>query len=368
MERTRRDCAVGLALGLLALAAAIAPAAADASWDNVVKAAKAEGEVDVHGGPGRVYSEVLTEGFRKAYPEIKLNFSGSSGRDAIPQITRERQAGVYHWDVYVGGTPSILQTLKPAGAFAPLKPALRPELVDDSLWRDGFDDGWMDKERKFTYAFDFTVGPAAVVNWDFVAPADLKTFADLLKPQFTNKIVWDDPRLPGAGPQVGQAIVLNFGQDFLIRLFTEQKIVYTTNRRQNAEWVVRGRYPIGLGTGDDDLEIFQQQGLGQNVKPFDGDITKLVGGPGFGTVSLMDKAPHPAAAKVYIDWLLSKDGQTDWTRSRRNSRRLDVPAGVPAFLPKPGVHYVDTQSEAEMKSREAVQALARKYVARPQKP
>ena len=72
----------------------------------------------VHGGPGRIYSEALTEGFRRAYPGIKLNFTGSSGRDAIPKITREREAGLYNWDVYVGGTPSILQSLKPAGACA----------------------------------------------------------------------------------------------------------------------------------------------------------------------------------------------------------------------------------------------------------
>ena len=107
--RTGSNGALGFLLGLMAIMAAAAPAAADASWDEVVKAAKAEGEVDVHGGPGRVYGEVLTEGFQKAYPDIKLNFSGSSGRDAIPQIMREREAGVYHWDVYVGGTPSILR-------------------------------------------------------------------------------------------------------------------------------------------------------------------------------------------------------------------------------------------------------------------
>jgi iron(III) transport system substrate-binding protein len=357
----------GLAFGLAALVAASSPAAADAGWDDLVKAAKAEGEVDVHGGPGRVYEQVLTEGFKKAYPEIKVNFSGASGRDAIQPILREREAGLYHWDVYVGGTPSILDTLKPAGAFVPLRPALRPELTGDSLWRDGFDAGWMDKERTFTYAFDFTVDEGAMVNWDFVTPADLKTFADILKPQFADKIVWDDPRLPGAGPEVAMAIELNYGTDFLIRLLRDQKIVYTSNRRQNAEWVVRGRYPIGLATGDNELELFQQQGLGPNVKPFSG-YTKPIGGPGFGTVSLMDKAPHPAAAKVYIDWLLSKEGQTDWTRSERNSRRLDVPPGAPEFVPQPGVTYVDTQTEAEMTEREAAQALAAKYLGGPQKP
>ena len=363
----RAIIAVGLALGVAALAAGASPAVAETSWDEVVKAAKAEGEVDVHGGPGRLYEQILTEGFRKDYPDIKLNFSGASGRDAIPPIMREREAGVYHWDVYVGGTPSILDTLKPAGAFAPLKPALRPEVTQDSLWRDGFEAGWMDEERRYSYAFDLTVDPGAMVNWDFVKPADLTTFTDIAKPQFADKIVWDDPRLPGAGPEVGMAIQMNFGTDFLIRLFTEQKIVYTSNRRQNAEWVVRGRYPIGLATGDNELDIFRQQGLGLNVKPF-GRYAKQVGGPGFGTVSLMDKAPHPAAARLYIDWLLSKEGQTAWIKSVRNSRRLDVPPGAPNFVPQPGVTYVDTQTEAEMKAREGVQALAAKYLGQQSNP
>src|ERR1700722_4831986 len=165
----RAIIAFGLALGVAAFVAAASPAVAQASWDEVVKAA--EGEVDVHGRPGRLYEQVLTEGFRKEYPDIKLNFSGASGRDAIPPIMRERDAGVYHWDVYVGGTPSILDTLKPAGAFATPEPTLGPELTRASLWRDGFEAGWMDEERKFSYAFDFTVDPGAMVNWDFVKPA-----------------------------------------------------------------------------------------------------------------------------------------------------------------------------------------------------
>jgi iron(III) transport system substrate-binding protein len=226
----------------------------------------------------------------------------------------------------------------------------------------------MDKERKFTYAFDFTVDTGAMVNWDFVSPADLKTFTDIVKPRFADKIVWDDPRLPGAGPEIAMGIQMSFGTDFLIRLFSEQKIVYTSNRRQNAEWVVRGRYPIGLATGDNELDVFRQQGLGLNIKPFAVGYTTLAGGPGFGTVSLMDKPPHPAAARVYIDWLLSKEGQIAWAHTKRNSRRLDVPPGMPDALPQPGFTYVDTQTEAEMKVREGTQALAAKYLGEQKNP
>ncbi|HUB96848.1 MAG TPA: extracellular solute-binding protein [Stellaceae bacterium] len=351
---------------ILALATAAAlmatPAFAD-TWDDVVKSANAEGEVDVHGGPGALYQQLLTAQFRAAYPGIKLNFSGQGGRDAIPQIMRERQAGVYRWDVYVGGATSMLEALMPAGALAPLRPALvRPDTIADDKWREGFDGGWMDKAKTYIYAFDLTIDPVVLVNWDFVDPARLKTFADALKPEFADKIVWDDPRLPGEGPAVGQNIVANFGTDFLVKLYTEQKIVYTTNRRQDAEWVVRGRYPIGFGTGLDDISIFQRQGLGQNIKPFTGDEKTILGGSGFGSFALMDKAPHPNAAKVYIDWLLSKDGQMEWIKSRRNSRRLDVPPGLPDFMPQPGVHYEDVENEAELPTRELVMSLARKNI------
>src|SRR5579862_3331561 len=95
----------------VALTGPVRPAAAADGWDEIVKAASGEGEVDVHGGPGKLYEQSLTEGFRSAFPQIKINFSGFSGRDAIPKILREREAGLYSWDVYVGGTLSVLSGL-----------------------------------------------------------------------------------------------------------------------------------------------------------------------------------------------------------------------------------------------------------------
>ncbi len=347
----------------LPLSAASIAAADEPSWDALVKAATAEGEVDVHGGPGKLYEAALTEGFRAAYPEIKVSFSGSSGRDAIPQILREREAGVYNWDVYVGGTPSILQALKPAGAFAPLRPALiLPEVLDDKAWYRGLDGAWMDKEKTYVLGFDTTVSAIMVVNWDFVPKAALTSYQDLLKPEFSGKIVWDDPRLPGQGVASAQTFLINFGSDFLRRLFAEQKIAYISNPRQNAEWVVRGRYPIGIATAVEELTPFQQQGLGKNIASFTGGLAKPTVGPGFGTVSLMDRAPHPNAAKLYINWLLSKAGQTDWAKTTHNSRRLDVPHAAPELFPQPGVTYVDDQNEENIPSRDEATKLAKQFI------
>ena len=332
-------------------------------WEQIVAAAKKEGEVNVHGGPGRIFTQAHTEGFKKLYPEIKINHTGLSGRDAIPKITRERESGLYNWDVYAGGTPSILQTLKPAGAFAPLREALiLPEVLDDSKWFGGLDYGWMDIEKRFTLAYDLTVSPSMYVNWDFVKKDDLKSFTDLMKPQFADKIVWDDPRRPGQGVNVAQMMLVNFGPEFLTKFYAQQKIVYTTNRRQAAEWVVRGRYPIGIGVGIVELLPFQEQGLGKNITAFDADLKQRAAGPGFGTVSLMDRAPHPNAAKVYINWLLSRAGQTDWGLTKTNSRRLDVQHAEPSLLPKKGDSYVNAQSEAEIPVREKASELGRQNI------
>ena len=314
-------------------------------------------------GPVEFYGQALTDGFRKQYPNIKLNFTGLSGRDAIPKIMREREAGIYAWDVYVGGTPSILQTLKPVGTFAPLRPVLTlSEVIDDRAWYGGLDDGWMDSEKRLTLGFEYTSSPIVVVNWDFVPKNSLKTFADLLKPEFANKIVWDDPRLPGQGVHSAQTMLINFGRDYLTNIFANQKIVYSVNPRQNAEWVVRGQYPIGIATSVEELAPFRQQGLGKNIGIFIGDMKTLTAGPGFGTVSLVDRAPHPSAAMVYINWLLSRQGQFEWTRTGHNTRRTDVAAISPETFPEKGVTYVDTQSEFKIPVREEAAKIAKQNI------
>ena len=361
MKSWRRACA------LISVAAVIvswsAAAAADPAWDELVVAAQKEGEVDVHGGPGKVYEDALTLGFAHAFPGIKINYLGASGRDTIPKIMREREAGIYNWDVYTGGTTSTVETLKPAGAFQPLRPALvLPDVLDDSKWFGGLDGEWMDKEHKYVLGFEASVTPIGLVNWDHLAPADLKTAQDLMKPQFAGKIVWDEPRRPGEGVDVAQRFLLNFGEDFLARLFTQQKIVYSSVTRQTAEWVVRGTYPIGLGTSFEGIKPFTDQGLGKNIGALNVPLPHPGRGAGYGTVALMDHAPHPNAAKVYINWLLSKDGQTDWTKTTQNSRRLDVPRPQPDNFPQAGVSYIDDQAEENLASRKAAAAIAQKYI------
>lgn len=365
-HRWRATLIRGIAVaGLGAMTMLVSPwaLAGEASWDEIVKAANAEGEVDVHGGPGQMFHHILVDAFHAAYPQIKVNFNGLSGRDAIPKIVRERAAGIYSLDVYNGGTSSILQSLKPIGAFEPLRPAfILPEVLDDKAWLGGLDGGWIDTEKKYVFGFEATVTPMLTVNWDVVSHDQLKSYDDLLKPEFAGKIVWDDPRLPGQGVSVAQRFLVNYGADWLKRLFAQQKIAYIANPRQLAEWVVSGKYPIGIGLAPQELKIFQQQGLGKNVSDFLEPLPHPSLEYGYGTISMLSHAPHPNAAKVYINWLLSKAGQTEWIKTGDNSRRLDVPVADPATEAKPGIAYIGEQNEENLPTRHQAEQIAKQNI------
>jgi iron(III) transport system substrate-binding protein len=316
-----------------------------AEWEKTVAAAKQEGRVVVGGGPGEAFRRALT-GFQDAFPDIKLEFTGASGRDYGPRILAERQAGQYLWDVHVGGPDTPNAMLKPRGVFDPLRPALiLPEILDDSRWLGGFDDGWMDRERQFIYAFGGRLTPHILVNREFISNAELNSVEQLLDPKWKGKISWNEPRTTGAGSALAAYWLVVKGEGW-VRQLLGHGVVITRDLRQLAEWLVRGRYPISIGAAARDIRQFQVHGLGLKIEPL--APRSVLGsrlGPGFGTVMLINRAPNPNAAKVYINWLLSKAGQGRWVEVvQENSRRLDVP-GPPDTAPDPTVQYTNVNKE-----------------------
>jgi ABC-type Fe3+ transport system substrate-binding protein len=339
----RYSAVAGLISICLASPSVFAASAVDiGDWPAVMAKAKQEGVVVVKGAPGTNYRAALVTAFNAAHPDIKVQFSGGAGAAEIPKVIRERQAGIYAWDVWIGGPTGALGQLKDTGFFQPLESILRPEVKADDKWTGGFAAGWMDNDQTIFYAFDGTVQQTIQVNWDVVPRDSLRTLPDLLKPEFAGKIVWLDPRQTGTGNGTSQTILGNLGMDGLIALY-KHNVVYTKNPQQIGEWVVRGRYPIGIGLEAQTLDSFQSQGVGTNVSPLPDDAYKMQQiSVGFGGVGLVDRAPNIHAATVYINWLLSQAGQEAWPR---NSRRTDVAGAFPDYKPKPGKEYVIGQAE-----------------------
>jgi ABC-type Fe3+ transport system substrate-binding protein len=103
-----------------------------------------------------------------------------------------------------------------------------------------------------------------------------------------------------------------------------------------------------------------------HVKPLPDSYYKMQQiSPGFGSIGLIDKAPHRYAAAVYVNWLLSKEGQEAWAKVPRNSRRTDVKPGDPALAPIAGVEYFNGQKEIYSKTRYRMQAIAKEVIAAP---
>jgi iron(III) transport system substrate-binding protein len=286
---------------------------------------------------------------------------GGSGGDKVARILRERQAGVYGWDLYISGPTSALAAFKPVGALEAFRPTLiLPEVKNDKEWIGGLDGGWADTEKKFFYAFGGTLaGDNIYINRDLLPAVEIKSARDLLQAKWNGKIVMQDPRVEGKGLTDMLVMSLAYGEELPEKLLREQKLALTRDRRQLVEWLVRGRYPVAIGLNEYVLVQFQKKGVGKNIIAVEDPKTMAYWASGSSGIGIFNRAPHPNAAKVYINWLLSRDGQLEWVKTLTNSRRVDVPPAEPHTAMKPGQSYYNVQAEDMMPQRRRIQELAK---------
>jgi iron(III) transport system substrate-binding protein len=235
-----------------------------------------------------------------------------------------------------------------------------PNTRDTSVWRGGKLE-FADSSGQYNLVFSSYVKAPFAYNPTLVNPDEFTSYRDLLDPKWKSKIVWRDPRTAGGGLAVATFFYTTdaLGKEYLRDLF-KQDITISTNDQQVMDWVARGQYPIALGPSDTLANDYVNKGL--PVKHMETARMKEGGyvTAGNGTLVVVKGPPHPNALKVYLDWLLSKDGQTDWTKSQGfASERKDVPTeGVlPLLVPQPGVTYQQNHSEPYVKMRAEIVAF-----------
>ncbi len=339
------------AAGSVAAQSSAGAAAKPAGWDQLVSDAKKEGTVSVYGPPGVEYRPVLIDAFQKAYPDIKVEFISGDSNERVSRLTTERAAGKYLADLLVDGTTNEVTVLKESKTIVDLKPALiLPEVVDENAWL-GHQLAWADASAPFTtLMFQGGVNNIIFYNTNMVKPTDFSSYWDLLDPKWKGKIVATDIRNPGPGGVPSRFMYKNpdLGPTFLKRFFGETGVTLSNDQRQMVDWVAKGQYPLGVLLSDTDVQTAIGQGL--PIAPVPADRLKEGAsiGPGYGGVVLVDRAPHPNAAKVYINWLLSKEGQIAWQKEvKAPSLRIDIPKDqLPqAQVPKPDVKYTNGGTE-----------------------
>src|SRR5438094_1031691 len=291
-----------------------------AEWDRTLAAAKAEGKVAVLTSPGDELRRFF-DGFKQKYGIGVELLIGNGNADLVPKVDTERKSGLYQWDVMVHSPSMAFSGLKPAGALDPLRQALiLPEVLDDSKWFSGFDGGWADRDKTLAYSFVAELDWTAYVNRNMVPEDQLNKLEQLWEPRWKGKIAWQDPRVPSKGSGRAADLMSQKGEDRLRFLLQEQQPVLTNDRRQLAEWIVRGQYPVAITLDWNALGLFAAQGVNfSHVKPLQDDDPAAVGiSSSSGAVALLNRAPHPNAAKVLLNWVLSQEGQASYAELTRH--------------------------------------------------
>jgi iron(III) transport system substrate-binding protein len=348
-----------IAIAVASLAPAATMAQSSQSWEQILAAAKKEGMVSVIGPQGSETRDALTLAFQKKYPDIRVELQSMAGNQIGPKLLNELAAGRNSTDVLITGTTTALETLLPAKALIAVKPWLSgPNTRDPSKWRGG-KLTFSDEAQNYNLVFSAYVKAPFIYNSNLVSGADFKSWKDLLEPKWQGKIALKDPI--GAGGGLGNSTLWysheGLGKDFMRKIFALKDLVMPRDDRQMLDFAARGKYPIAIGPSDVLTNEFIARGLPlKHLKPETlKEGTYITAGNG--SLAIPRSAPHPNALRAYVDFLLSPEGQLEWSKAARfASLRRDVPKDhvQDILVPKEGTPYPDISTEKYVRLREEI--------------
>ena len=295
------------------LAAAAEPTF-DQQWQKLIKAAQKEGELvlAIGGGGGRRIGPVLKV-FEKKFG-IAVKHQRGRSRTVANKLLAEQRRGLYSVDGWASGMTTG-NRMADAGAFTPLLPHLiHPDVADKSRWiGDRF--YWGDREERSIFIFSMN-SQVGATNFEYNTnlvdlKRDLKSHWDILNPKYKGKIVsGQDPRRAGGGSALVNQFLRPEGREFIKRLWSEMGIRIIEDVRLYYDGLAKGSFVIGLGGAGGSSEEFDQlvaQGAPMSVTEFPEEITGWRAGSS-DSMAMMNRAPHPNATKLFINWYLSSEG------------------------------------------------------------
>ena len=280
-------------------------------WQKTMEAARKEGQLSLYGGQEITHPEIIAA-FNNEFPFIKVTSASGRAADMMTRIVAERRADKYLADLTASGPngPRMLYLNK---ILEPIAPTLvLPEVSDTSKWYGG-KHWYADPENKYIFMFEGTIVTTGIsVNTKLVSPEAIKSYWDLLQPKWKGKLLGQDPR--GAALLTPVLILYHrsgLGADFVRRFYTETDITLFRDRRQGTNWLATGKFPLCHLCRE--IDKAAKQGL--PVEDIPSDKLKeggTIGGGGSSVLALINRAPHPNAARVFINWYLSRQGQRIW--------------------------------------------------------
>jgi iron(III) transport system substrate-binding protein len=312
-------------------------------WTRTLKAAEQEGQLVLYANEG---IEGSIQDFQKRFPKLKVVLiSGRSGQ-LVTRLMAERRAGKYLADVAKLGTGSA-SSLYRARPF-PVQPVdsqlFLSEVTDKSKWWQGKHQ-YADPEGKYILSPCVSVHIDLVsYNTELVKPGELRSYGDILNPKWKGKVGSMDPRAAG-GREGGRLIYYHpdLGPQFFRRLLTETDLVLSQDPRQAVDWLAQGKLAFLLFTSPREILRAREQKLPVDIL----DPRRMKEAPVVETAAssfmLMDKPANPSAARLFLNWLMSREGQISFQKSQGScdSARLDISKEDVPLLSrrKDGVQY-----------------------------
>jgi ABC-type Fe3+ transport system substrate-binding protein len=291
-----------------------------AEWERVLEAARKEGKLVLNIPPSADLRKALEENLRQKFG-IELEVVMANSAPAVKRVGDEFKAGVRYFDVITSTWDSLSYSLLPAGAVEPLEQLwILPEVKDAKNWWGGHI--WTDAAKKYAYSPYAYLMDNIWYNTRQAKPEEMRLYEDLLNPKWKGKLGLWDPRAGGAAIGIWGYLWLTKGESFLRKL-VQQNLVVLQDRRLLADSLARDKIAIAIGATYYSYAAFMKAGLPIKAFPPFKEGTFVSVGNG-GPVAIKN-APHPNAAKVFINWILSREGQQVYGKAfGQATRRLDV--------------------------------------------
>ena len=273
---------------------------------RLIEAARKEGEVVAYGNLDAAAAQAIADGFMKKYPSIKSSPVRVSGAGIITRVESEMRAGKAQSDVIDSGQLGML-------ALMDKKMMARYRSPQREFFREGFKDkdgywtAYMTNVMASAYNTRLVKKEEAPGKWD-----------DLLKPRWRGKLAMDSQSYVWFGA-VLQLLGEEAGLRFMKKL-NEQDLKHVRGRRLATQLVAAGEFDMTVETNLNSVLSFAGQGAPLWFAP----IQPLFFSPSL--VYLAQGAPHPHAGALFIDYLLSEDGQRIVVSTNRMAAHSQIKA------------------------------------------